>query len=344
VSAAVEAPLLAVEDLHVEYPVGGGFLKPARTLRAVSGVSFTIEAGETLGLVGESGCGKSTAGRAILGFAEPARGRILWRGRDLKDFSPTEMRALRGEMQIIFQNPLASLNPRMTVGDLIAEPLEVFRPQMSAAQRREAALAWLARVGLPAEAARRFPGDFSGGQAQRIAIARAMIAEPRLLICDEAVSALDVSIKAQVMKLLRDLQRETGIALLFISHDLAVVRQISRRILVMYLGKAMEIGPREAVFATPQHPYTQALISAAPIPDPDVERDRLPILLAEELPSPLDPPSGCVFRTRCPIAKPNCITTVPELAANPAGTEAACHYAGADLRLIAAEIARAVRV
>lgn len=334
---SADTPLLAVEDLRVEYPVAGGFLKPARVLRAVAGLSFTVREGETLGVVGESGCGKSTVGRAILGFADAAGGRVMWRGRDLASFTKAQMQALRGEMQIIFQNPLASLNPRMTVGDLIAEPLEVFRPQMNQAQRREAALAWLARVGLPPEAAQRFPGEFSGGQAQRIAIARAMICEPRLLICDEAVSALDVSIKAQIMKLLRELQRETGIALLFISHDLAVVRQISHRILVMYLGKAMELGPREPVFVTPQHPYTQALISAAPIPDPRIERSRTPILLAEDLPSPLDPPSGCVFRTRCPIAKPNCITSAPPLEATGAGTQTACHYAGSDLRLLAAE-------
>ncbi|MBT9470547.1 MAG: oligopeptide/dipeptide ABC transporter ATP-binding protein [Pseudomonadota bacterium] len=335
--SAPDTPLLTVQDLHVEYPVDGGFLKAPRKLRAVAGLSFTVREGETLGVVGESGCGKSTVGRAILGFADPAAGRVLWRGRDLKTFTRAQMQALRGEMQIIFQNPLASLNPRMTVGDLVAEPLEVFRPQLTRAQRREVALDWLKRVGLPPEAAQRFPGEFSGGQAQRIAIARAMIAEPRLLICDEAVSALDVSIKAQIMALLRQLQRETGVALLFISHDLAVVRQVSHRILVMYLGKAMEIGGREVVFATPQHPYTQALISAAPIPDPEIERNRTPILLAEDLPSPLDPPSGCVFRTRCPIAKPNCITAVPVLSPNRAGTETACHYAGADLRLLAAE-------
>jgi oligopeptide transport system ATP-binding protein len=330
------APLLSVQDLHVGYAVGDGFMR-RRILTAVNGVSFDLGPGETLGIVGESGCGKSTLGRAVLGFARPSKGRVLWRGRDVADLAREDPARLRSEIQIIFQQPMASLNPRMTVGELVAEPLEVFRPRMKAAERRALALDWLERVGLPRECAGRFASSLSGGQAQRVAIARAMIGEPALLVCDEAVSALDVSIKAQIVALLARLQRETGVSLLFISHDLGVVRRVSHRVLVMYLGRTMEYGAAESVFAGSQHPYTQALVSAAPIPDPDVEAAREPILLNEELPSPLDPPSGCVFRTRCPIARPNCIALVPALRATPAGDLAACHYAGADVRAVAAD-------
>jgi oligopeptide transport system ATP-binding protein len=324
----MSAPLLEIDRLQVTFPVGGGLFRKPAQLQALAGVSATLAAGKTLGVVGESGCGKSTLGRAILGFAPVSGGTVRWKGRDITALSDVERAPLRREMQIIFQNPLASLNPRMTIGDSIAEPLEVFRPELSATQRNAMVAEWLARVGLFPDMAQRFPNEFSGGQAQRIAIARAMIAGPELLICDEAVSALDVSIKAQIINLLKTLQRDTGVALIFISHDLAVVRQISHDIVVMYLGRVMEAGGRDALFAKPLHPYTQALMAAAPVPDPRVERTREAIVLGDDLPSPLNPPSGCVFRTRCPIAKPNCIRLVPELTAHEGARVAACHFAG----------------
>jgi oligopeptide transport system ATP-binding protein len=265
-----------------------------------------------------------------LRFVDLAAGSITWKGQEIGALSEAAMAGLRSDIQVIFQNPLASLNPRMTVGDIIAEPLEQFRPEMTKAERQALARDWMEKVGLLPDMADRFPSAFSGGQAQRVAIARAMIAGPQVLICDEAVSALDVSVKAQIINLLRQLQRDTGVSLIFISHDLAVVQQISDHVLVMYLGKAMEIGPCHGVFSAPQHPYTKALISAIPVPDPAIERSRKPIILGTELPSPLSPPSGCVFRTRCPIAKPNCIAQVPELKPA-ASSQCACHFSGADL-------------
>jgi oligopeptide transport system ATP-binding protein len=327
----MSAPLLSLETVSVRFPVGGGLFRAPQQLQAVREVSFAIEAGERLGIVGESGCGKSTLARAALGFVPASEGRVLWRGQDIATLSDAERRRFRAAVQIIFQNPLASLNPRMTVGDIIAEPLEMFAPGMTARARREKAEEWLVRVGLRADMADRFPSEFSGGQAQRIAIARAMISQPELLICDEAVSALDVSIKAQVINLLKQLSRDTGVALLFISHDLAIVRQIASRVMVMYLGRTMETAPAPALFAQARHPYTQALLSAAPIPDPVAEAARTPILLGTDLPSPLAPPSGCVFRTRCPIVKPNCIRSAPGLSGED-GHLTACHYAGTDLR------------
>lgn len=322
--------LLSLRDVSVSFPVKGGLFKPARQLKAVQDVSFDLAAGECLGVVGESGCGKSTLGRAILRFVDLAAGSITWKGREIGALSEAAMAGLRSDIQVIFQNPLASLNPRMTVGDIIAEPLEQFQPDMTKAERQALAREWMEKVGLLPDMADRFPSAFSGGQAQRVAIARAMIAGPQLLICDEAVSALDVSVKAQIINLLRQLQRDTGVSLIFISHDLAVVQQISDHVLVMYLGKAMEIGPCHGVFSAPQHPYTKALISAIPVPDPAIERSRKPIILGTELPSPLSPPSGCVFRTRCPIAKPNCIAQVPALKPA-ASSQCACHFSGADL-------------
>jgi oligopeptide transport system ATP-binding protein len=330
----VSVPLLSLENVSVSFAVGGGLFKAPQMLQAVREVSLSVSAGDRLGIVGESGCGKSTLARAALGFVPASEGRVLWRGQDIATLSDADRRRFRAAVQIIFQNPLASLNPRMTIGDIIAEPLEIFSPELPAKTRRQRAEEWLVRVGLRADMADRFPAEFSGGQAQRIAIARAMISNPELLICDEAVSALDVSIKAQVINLLKQLSRDTGVALFFISHDLAIVRQIASEVMVMYLGRTMEAAPSAALFASPQHPYTQALLSAAPIPDPAAEAARVPILLGTDLPSPLAPPSGCVFRTRCPIAKPNCIRLVPALAGETMH-QTACHYAGSDLREIA---------
>jgi oligopeptide transport system ATP-binding protein len=327
----MSAPLLRLDNVTVRFPVGGGLFKAPQLLQAVREVSLDIQAGERLGIVGESGCGKSTLARAALGFVPAAEGRVLWRGQDIATLSDADRRRFRACVQIIFQNPLASLNPRMTVGDIISEPLEMFAPELDARTRRRLAEEWLVRVGLRADMADRFPSEFSGGQAQRIAIARAMISKPELLICDEAVSALDVSIKAQVINLLKQLSRDTGVALLFISHDLAIVRQIASEVMVMYLGRTMETAPAIELFAQARHPYTQALLSAAPIPDPVAEAARVPILLGTDLPSPLAPPSGCVFRTRCPIAKPNCIRNAPPLEGDGAH-RTACHYAGTDLR------------
>ena len=327
----MSAPLLSLDNVSVQFAVGGGLFKAPQQLQAVREVSLTIHAGERLGIVGESGCGKSTLARAALGFVPAAQGRVLWRGQDIATLSDADRRRFRAAVQIIFQNPLASLNPRMTVGDIIAEPLEVFAPELDARTRRSLAAEWLVRVGLRADMADRFPSEFSGGQAQRIAIARAMICKPELLICDEAVSALDVSIKAQVINLLKQLSRDTGVALMFISHDLAIVRQVASQVMVMYLGRTMETAPAVDLFAQPRHPYTQALLSAAPIPDPVAEAARVPILLGTDLPSPLAPPSGCVFRTRCPIAKPNCIRIAPPLDGE-ALHRTACHYPGTDLR------------
>ena len=329
------APLLAVEGLHVRFRIGGGLFAKGQTLRAVSDVSLTLNPGECLGVVGESGCGKSTLARAILGFVKPAEGRVLWRGRDIAELDAAGIREFRRSVQPVFQNPLGSLNPRMTVGDIIAEPLETLRPDIAPADRRALAIGWLEKLGLTADMADRYPSEFSGGQAQRIAIARAMIAEPDLLICDEAVSALDVSVKAQIVNLLIDLQRETGVSILFISHDLAIVRQIATQVMVMYLGRLMEDASAPALFARQYHPYTQALLSAVPLPDPGIEQTRRHLLLKDDVPSPLDPPSGCVFRTRCPVARPNCILDVPAVTEADDGRRVACHYSGIQLEEVA---------
>ena len=320
------SPLLRVENLCVHYPVmGGGVLRRQRlTLRAVEDVSFELGAGETLGVVGETGCGKSSLGKAVLQLVRPVSGNVVWQGRDLCTLAPEELRGIRKDLQIIFQDPLSSLNPRMTVGEIVAEPLRVHHPDMSAEERNRAVDAMFERVGLRPEMTRRYPNEFSGGQCQRISIARAMIVEPKIIFCDEPVSALDVSIQAQICNLLRRLQRETGVSLIFISHDLAIVRYMCQRVMVMYLGHMMEIAPREELFQRPLHPYSQALIAAVPEPDPDH-----PIAAASplegELPSPIEPPSGCVFHTRCPKAVPVCISTRPALEDAGNGQQVACH-------------------
>jgi oligopeptide transport system ATP-binding protein len=319
-------PILQVEEICVHYPVmGAGLLRRERlTLRAVDGVSFELRAGETLGVVGETGCGKSSLGKAILQLLRPTAGRVIWQGRDLCSLSPDELRPVRREMQIIFQDPLSSLNPRMTVGEIVAEPLRVHQQERSEIQRRQAVAEMFERVGLRPEMASRYPNEFSGGQAQRISIARAMILGPRVIVCDEPVSALDVSIQAQICNLLRQLQRETGVALIFISHDLSIVRYMCQRVMVMYLGHVMEIAGREALFGKPLHPYSQALIGAVPEPDPERPVTAATVLEGE-LPSPMNPPTGCVFSTRCPKAVPHCISARPVLEDVAAGHRVACH-------------------
>ena len=319
--------LLKVEDLAVHFPmaVGGLLRRRYLPLKAVDGVSFELRPGETLGIVGESGCGKSTLGRAVLRLIEPSAGRVVWLGDDLGDLDAEALRRRRRAMQIVFQDPLASLNPRMTVGDIIAEPLLTHEPRLGKDEVRARVEDMLAKTGLLPQMINRYPHEFSGGQCQRIGIARAMILGPRLIVCDEPVSALDVSIRAQIVNLLMRLQRTFGLALLFISHDLAVVRHISHRILVLYLGRTMELADRDALYAAPRHPYTKALISAVPIPDPRLERHKQRMVLTDALPSPLAPPSGCVFRTRCPLAIERCAREVPPIEQIAPGHQVACH-------------------
>jgi oligopeptide transport system ATP-binding protein len=300
--------------------------RQAAVLRAVDGVTFDLRPGETLGLVGESGCGKSTLGRAVLRLLPPAAGRVVWLGQDLAKLSHEAMRLKRKEMQIIFQDPLASLNPRMTVGEIIAEPLRTFAPELPWKEAKSRVQGMMAKVGLLPQQINRYPHEFSGGQCQRIGIARAMINNPKLIVCDEPVSALDVSIQAQIVNLLMDLQRETHMALIFISHNLSVVRHISHRIMVLYLGHVVELADRDQLYRNPRHPYTQALISAVPIPDPDVERNRQRLVLTGDLPSPLNPPSGCTFRTRCPKATELCARVAPPLEQIEGGHDVACHH------------------
>ena len=320
--------LLEVSDLVKHFTVGGGILRGAAGLvRAIDGVSFTIERGETLGLVGESGCGKTTTGRCILQLERPTGGRILFEGRDLSALSVDELRKVRRRIQVIFQDPYSSLNPRMTVGQILAEPLKVHGivPEKVARSARVREL--LAQVGLAAQHARRYPHQLSGGQRQRVGIARALAMEPALIVCDEPVSALDVSIQAQIINLLEDLQRRYGLTFLFIAHDLSVVRHISDRVAVMYLGKIVELADRKTLYEEPLHPYTRALLSAVPIPDPDVEARREHTVLRGEVPSPLRPPPGCVFHPRCPIAVDRCAAEVPALREIRPGHCAACHLA-----------------
>ncbi|MDL4912366.1 MAG: murein tripeptide/oligopeptide ABC transporter ATP binding protein OppF [Enterobacterales bacterium endosymbiont of Blomia tropicalis] len=315
-TVAEKKVLLEIADLKVHFDIKEGkqwFWQPSQSLKAVDGVSLRLYEGETLGVVGESGCGKSTLARAIIGLVKATEGRVAWLGRDLLGQSEEEWRKARSDIQMIFQDPLASLNPRMTIGDIIAEPLRTYHPKMTREEVKERVKNMMMKVGLLPNLINRYPHEFSGGQCQRIGIARALILEPKLIICDEPVSALDVSIQAQVVNLLQQLQREMGLSLIFIAHDLAVVKHISDRVLVMYLGHAVELGTYDAVYNDPQHPYTKALMSAVPIPDPDLEKNKQIQLLEGELPSPINPPSGCVFRTRCPIAGPECAKTHPLL-------------------------------
>ncbi len=311
--------LLEVEDLSVHFKVQSneGFLfKKKQTLHAVNHVSFKLYEGETLGVVGESGCGKSTLARSIIGLVKAAGGNILWLGKDLSQQSEKQWQDTRKDIQMIFQDPLASLNPRMTIGNIIAEPLKIYFPHLSAQEVKDRVQAMMLKVGLLPNLINRYPHEFSGGQCQRIGIARALIIEPKLIICDEPVSALDVSIQAQVVNLLKSLQKEMGLSLIFIAHDLAVVKHISDRVLVMYLGNAVELGTYDKVYHETKHPYTKALMSAVPIPDPDLERGKKIQLLEGDLPSPINPPSGCVFRTRCPIADTECTLSKPRLEGN----------------------------
>jgi oligopeptide transport system ATP-binding protein len=328
---SVEAPraagevLLEVRNLVKHFSVGGGlFGGRAGTLRAVDGISFTLRRGETLGLVGESGCGKTTTGRCILQLERPTSGQILFEGRDLGALSDTELRPMRRRMQVIFQDPYASLNPRMTVGQILAEPLAVHGVVPDRQARRARVRDLLSRVGLLPQHADRYPHQMSGGQRQRVGIARALAVEPSLIVCDEPVSALDVSIQAQIINLLEDLQAELGLTYLFIAHDLAVVRHISDRVAVMYLGKIVEVADRRELYDTPLHPYTRALLAAVPIPDPVLEARRTHSVLTGEVPSPLNPPAGCVFHPRCPIAVERCRGEVPPLREVTPGHWAAC--------------------
>ncbi len=317
------APLLQVDGLVKHFPIRRGlFGRTAGAVRAVDGVGFTLQAGQTLGVVGESGCGKSTLGRLVLRLIEPTAGRIAFDGTDLGGLDAAALRAQRRAMQIIFQDPYSSLNPRMTVGQILAEPLQLHGLHTGRHGQRVSEL--LGTVGLAPEHAERYPHEFSGGQRQRIGIARALAVEPRLIVCDEAVSALDVSVQAQVVNLLQDLQRRFSLAYIFIAHDLAVVKHIADRIAVMYLGRIVELADKRSLFAAPRHPYTQALLSAIPVPEPGAGRQR--ILLAGDVPSPAHPPAGCPFHTRCRHVREACRHEVPDLAVDDAGDAVACHF------------------
>ncbi|MCH8551714.1 MAG: dipeptide ABC transporter ATP-binding protein [Natronospirillum sp.] len=322
-------PLLQVINLKQYFPIKGGFFgATVNHVKAVDDISFDVHEGETVSIVGESGCGKSTTGRSILRLEHPSAGEVRFQGKDMVSLSSSELRQTRKDLQIIFQDPYASINPRQTVADVLMEALEI-QSIVPKAQRRERALELLETVGLGAYQIDRYPHEFSGGQRQRIGIARALAVNPKLIICDEAVSALDVSIQAQILNLLKQLQRDFKLTYIFISHDLGVVRHISDRIIVMYLGKIVEIADKKSLFEKPQHPYTQALLSSIPTYDPKAKTERIP--LKGDVPSPIDPPEGCRFHTRCPYAQERCRVEEPKLVNLKdlqAGHEAACHYAG----------------
>ena len=317
--------LLRIDNLSKSFSISGGglFSKPLE-LKALQDISFSIERGETLGIVGESGCGKSTLGRCILQLLKPDEGRVLWMGTDLNALPAEEMRKRRKDLQIIFQDPLASLNPRMTVGEIVADPLKTLMPEIDAKGRRDRVIRTMEAVGLLPEMINRYPHEFSGGQAQRIGIARALITEPKLIVCDEPVSALDVSIQAQILNLLSELKDQFGLTLIFISHNLSVVRHVSDRILVLYLGRMVELATGDELYEDPKHPYSKALLTAVPIPDPKRARQRDIDALRGEIPSPINPPSGCTFRTRCRYAKPRCAEIRPPLETVSAGRLVAC--------------------
>jgi oligopeptide transport system ATP-binding protein len=326
-SVVPNAPdLLEVRDLYKYFPINAGILsRHVGDVKAVDGIDFTIKAGETLGLVGESGSGKTTAGRVVLNLLPATKGEVIFNGRNILELKREESRMLRKEMQIIFQDPYASLNPRMTVGDIISEPLRIHN--LAKGKDAEARVQDLLRlVGLQPYHANRYPHEFSGGQRQRIGIARALAVDPKFIVADEPVSALDVSIQAQVINLLQDLQQQFGLTFLFIAHDLSVVRHISTRVAVMYVGKIVEIADRDDLYENPLHPYSRALLSAIPIPDPAVESRRKRILLTGDIPSPVNPPSGCRFHTRCPVAFDRCRVEVPALKTYAPNHVAACHW------------------
>jgi peptide/nickel transport system ATP-binding protein/oligopeptide transport system ATP-binding protein len=320
-------PLIRAENLGKTFGAISGFsLRPQSSgVRAVDGVSFSIERGETVAVVGESGCGKSTMGRLLLRLIDATEGQVYFEGRDINSLSRKDMRQMRRKAQMVFQDPYGSLSPRRNIADIIAEPLEAFGMVRNRAEKRERVAELLTQVGLPASIMDRHPRQFSGGQRQRIGIARAISVDPSFIVADEPVSALDVSVQAQVVNLLQDLQEKKGFSYLFIAHDLAVVRHIADRVMVMYLGRIVEIGPKRQIYSAPQHPYTQALLSAAPEPDPDRRVKR--IILEGDVPSPTRLPGGCTFHTRCPLVQPICKTQRPELREVAPGQNAACHFA-----------------
>jgi oligopeptide transport system ATP-binding protein len=320
--------LLEVTNLVKDFTVSSGmFGGVTGELRAIDGVSFSIASGETLGLVGESGCGKTTTGRCILQLERPSSGSIRFEGAEITGLPESELRAVRRKMQVIFQDPYSSLNPRMSIGEILSEPIKVHGLVPDKVKREERVRELLSQVGLLAQHARRYPHQLSGGQRQRVGIARALAMEPKLIVCDEPVSALDVSIQAQIINLLEDLQSRLGLTYLFIAHDLSVVRHISDRVAVMYLGHIVELADRKALYEDPLHPYTRALLSAVPIPDPRLEASRERTVLRGEVPSPLNPPAGCVFNPRCPIAVDRCTAEIPPLREIKPGHWAACHLA-----------------
>jgi len=317
-------PVLEVNDLKKHFPIRGGFFGGTTGyVYAVDGVSFSIEKGETLSLVGESGCGKSTVGKAILKLFDITDGQVVLDGQRIDDLPLSTLRPIRRRLGVVFQDPFSSLNPRMRVRDILAEPIRNFGLAKDSADLDRRVAELMDRVRLPRDAVNRFPHEFSGGQRQRICIARALAGEPDVIICDEAVSALDVSVKAQIVNLLQDLQKELGLALLFISHDLAIVEHMTHRVAVMYLGKIVEVAPKRSLFAAPKHPYTEALLSAVPVPEPGAARER--IILKGDVPSPINPPKGCRFHTRCPYVFDRCKQDEPELRQTEDGHFAACH-------------------